>query len=493
MSNAINSSNIISQLGAGSGINVRDLATSLVDAERSPREDLINTRIDRSEAKITGIGAIRFGLSQLQTAFAALNQSSDFNGAAAATSSQSGAFTATATAQASTENHRVAVTQLAERQRSQLGSGFAASDSSLNNGNAMELQLTINGATETISIDPNDAESPYEATPQGIVSAINDADLGVNAQLMDTGTDGASRYQIVVNADQMGVDNAFSISAVDLSAQTAIGDLTESVNQPAQNAALTFNGINLSRSTNVIENVVPGVTLNLTAVTSGTATLTLSRDTADIKERFQNLVTAYNDFDDILDVLGDRDSEDEDFGGLLAGDQLLDTIRRQVREMFSYTEGDDRIVGGDGDDALRYGYQVGFTFNQNGELSLDESRLDEALNTRFDDVVTLFTNNNDIERQFGDDPMGLAADAARTLGTMLRNNSEQLLFRQQQSAETEITRYEDDLARLEERMDRLLARYMKQFAAMESIVGQSNSLRENLTSSFEGLMAVYTK
>jgi flagellar capping protein FliD len=49
------------------------------------------------------------------------------------------------------------------------------------------------------------------------------------------------------------------------------------------------------------------------------------------------------------------------------------------------------------------------------------------------------------------------------------------------------------LEKLETRMTTLLARYNKQFGAMESMVGQSKSLKESLTSTFEGMMAAYTK
>jgi len=42
-------------------------------------------------------------------------------------------------------------------------------------------------------------------------------------------------------------------------------------------------------------------------------------------------------------------------------------------------------------------------------------------------------------------------------------------------------------------MEALLLRYTKQFGQMESIVGQSNSLRDSLTATFDGMMAMYTK
>jgi flagellar hook-associated protein 2 len=42
-------------------------------------------------------------------------------------------------------------------------------------------------------------------------------------------------------------------------------------------------------------------------------------------------------------------------------------------------------------------------------------------------------------------------------------------------------------------MTELLARYNKQFGAMESMVGQTNAIKTGLTSTFEGMMAAYTK
>ena len=56
-----------------------------------------------------------------------------------------------------------------------------------------------------------------------------------------------------------------------------------------------------------------------------------------------------------------------------------------------------------------------------------------------------------------------------------------------------IADYKKQLANLDTRMTALLARYNKQFANMESIVGQSKSLKTSLTSTFDGMMASYTK
>jgi flagellar capping protein FliD len=68
-----------------------------------------------------------------------------------------------------------------------------------------------------------------------------------------------------------------------------------------------------------------------------------------------------------------------------------------------------------------------------------------------------------------------------------------VLNNQTTSFNNKITEYKKDLTKLEDRMTRLQERYTKQFSAMEGIVGQSKSLRTSLTSTFEGMMAAYTK
>ena len=67
------------------------------------------------------------------------------------------------------------------------------------------------------------------------------------------------------------------------------------------------------------------------------------------------------------------------------------------------------------------------------------------------------------------------------------------LLQGSQNDSTKVTKYQDDLTKLQTRMDTLLARYTKQFAAMDSIVGKSNSLKTSLTSTFDGMMNAYKK
>ena len=54
------STNTISALGAGSGVDVKSLAQSLVEAEKSPRKSAIDAKIKKSEGGISGYSAVKF-------------------------------------------------------------------------------------------------------------------------------------------------------------------------------------------------------------------------------------------------------------------------------------------------------------------------------------------------------------------------------------------------------------------------------------------------
>jgi flagellar hook-associated protein 2 len=73
---------------------------------------------------------------------------------------------------------------------------------------------------------------------------------------------------------------------------------------------------------------------------------------------------------------------------------------------------------------------------------------------------------------------------------MLRSTS--LLTEQTANTAEKVDLYKADLVKLEERMKALLERYTKQFSLMDSIVGSSNSTRDSMKSSFDGMMASYT-
>lgn len=529
-------SNIVNTLGAGSGIDIKALAENLVEAERAPRKERIESKIKQTEARISGHSVIKYSLSQLKTAFEKINDASDF-ASVKASNSQASAFGVSTGSTSGTGSYSIEVTRIATGQRT-ASETFTTRDSSVNGGQPFTLNLSV-------GTQPAQSISVTTATPAGMVSAINGAKLGVTAQLLNTG----SGYQIVLSGET-GATKQFSMSTASTVASTAQTDTrtdtslvisaasgtsavsvswTDDNGQPAslnllqgqdglwrpangaslppasatltlnatrpsvlfsqqlqaaQDASLKINGLPVTRPSNSISDVIDGVTLNLNTTTTGAAQLDLSRETGTIKDNLKALVVAYNEFAENLKILGDRDSEVEQYGGALAGDSLLQSVQSQVRQLITRTSS---TPGG----TIQAARNVGLSFDRNGVLQLDEAKLDGALQNNFDEVVQMFSAGTNNKSVYSTMNGGLAGDAVRSLDEMLRSTG--VIDKQTASAQKQVSGYQKELERLQDQMDKLLSRYMNQFSVMESIVGSSNSLRTSLKGTFEGMMAAYTK
>lgn len=124
-------------------------------------------------------------------------------------------------------------------------------------------------------------------------------------------------------------------------------------------------------------------------------------------------------------------------------------------------------------------------------MSLDDAKLETALTDNYTDVVKSFTGGYNNLGTYSTLSAGFAGDAVKKITSII--GSKGALTTNTATANTQNTKYKADLEKLNTRMDSLLARYTKQFGVMESLVGQVNSQKTSLKSSFEGLMAMYTK
>ena len=575
------SADIIGALGAGSGVDVKALAQSLVDVEKMPREEAINSKIDDQERRIAGYSALMLSLETVKTAFQKLNDLNDFN-AGTVNNSAPSVVSAVTTSAAVPGRHTIEVQRLAAAQRHASGA-FASSTVSLNSGNPFSVNLTLDGDVQSSIRVATD-------TPQGIVDAINDADQGVEAQLINTG-DANNPYKIVLSGP-IGSSGAFSYTtddgtgtaradtltfhaanadgtitvggvSVDVTAgQTATevaeavrvalaasdfitgvsgrtittgsgaGELTlqwaasdgadplltasdtdstgatvtsaehtafiagasvtgldlgASVLSTAVDALVVVDGLAITRSSNAVDDVIPGVYLDLLSTNTGSpADIRVTRDTAAIKENLQAVVKAYNDaMSDIGILTGARSDDPEDiYSGSLKGDSTVRLIKSRLREMFVA----DSSTPGATLTAFR---DLGLDLDRTGVMSLNETSLDSALANNFDDVVTLFSAGTNNQSEFGTASRGIAGDAVKAINDLI--SSRGTIMTQSEGSQTRIDEYKVKLEALNTRMEALLLRYTKQFGIMETMVGQSNALRESLTATFDGMMAMYTK
>ena len=317
----------------------------------------------------------------------------------------------------------------------------------------------------------------YADTPQGIAAAINDFNPNFSAEVINDGSLG-NPFKILVTGAS-GSNESFELLAED---ENLINFLTSDTNK-ATDANIVVNGVDYTRKSNSFSDVIKGVTIDLKSKTSEPVTFLMTQDTSKVKEKLQNLVTAYNDFNDIITETTNPESELELYGKTLVGDSTIRMIRQQIRSTLfgsSSTPGVNLTNLGD----------IGFQTDRNGVVSLDENKLDSALSQNYDDVVKILTGDRENLSEFGNQPSGIAGDAVKKLTRLLSSTGP--LVSKTESIDQENGRYEEKLQALKLRMDDLLIRYTREFARMESIVGNVNSQKDSLKSTFEGMMSMYT-
>lgn len=470
--------NIIKTLGTGSGIDTQSLAQSLVDAERLPQEDAINTKISKNESRISGYAAIAYSAGQLKDAFSALNDLSDFN-SLSVRNSNTAAFQVTTSATAALGDYQIDVKSLANPQRA-ASDGFADTTTAISSS-AFTLKMSIGGVNTDIAV------AAADSSPGGIVDAINNAELGVTAQLINTGDGSGVPFKILLTGTS-GESKAFTLTSDDGSGNAVSGlDFNTDVPlQLASDATVVVNGLTIKRSTNVIADAVKGVTLNLFSKTTNPldtstttpATVNLTRDTSGLKEKFKTLVTTYNDANSMLNVLANKDSAVETYGGALFGDSTVRTVKSMFRDVMigaSNTPGTN----------ASYLWQLGISLTKEGPMEFDETKFDAAITDNFDNVVKMVTGNTQSLSAFSSQSSGIAGEAIKKLTKL--TSSEGLITKQTESTNTQIAKYKIDLENLNDRMTKLLERYQKDFSVMDSMVGQSNSMRASLKASFDGM------
>ena len=440
----------ITSLGIGSGIDIESIVNQLVAVERRPIQ-LLEARQTDIDIQISALGAVQDAVTNFQSSISDIKLSTGFR-TFAVDSSDSEVLTAEAGEGSVPISSDIEVLTLA--QRNKLASvAFANGESVVGEG---QLDITVGGNTFSIGIDANNN------TLEGIRNAINENlnNSGVSASII-TADDGS---HLVLTSEESGTANALSITvtgdtdgndtdAAGLSSLVFVSGGTQNLQEidVAQDATLRVDGFDVTRSSNEISDVIEGVTLSLKDI--GTATLSVSEDRSVGKSAIEAVVTAYNDL--IISLNTQREST-------LQGESLLLGIETRVRQIFS-----DRfsITGSN----FQYLFDVGLTFDRDGILSLDSDKFDQAIDDDFNGVVQLFSDPDAGFAQAIDAVVSSYVDT----GGLIQARTDGLSESRSQ--------IDDDIERIEDRIVLTEQRLRRQYAALDSLVGQLNATSTFLT------------
>ena len=476
-------SSVMQSLGGGSGIDINKLARDLTDVEKIPAEERITESQDATQAKISALAVLKFNVQALIDEFNGLNDASEL-ATPTATSSDVSKITVNSTnGSALSGISTISVSSLAAAQRN-ISNQYSSKTQSLNSGGSFNITITPgSGTASTIAI------AAGSDTPEGIVSAINASDSEYTASLVSTDVAGTN-YRIVLEG-ATGSSQTFTVTSSLSDSDLGFHDSANGNSQnnsglySAQNpadAVFTFNGLSITRSVNLITDVISGVSFSLNASHSGGASTTINvvSDQSTLKTKLQSLVTTYNDVTFALDEISNPDSEEEEVGGALARDL---SVIRTVRDTIYQAITQDSSTPTENIKGLR---DVGVTLTGYGGLQFNEATYDAAAASNFNDIAQMISAGTTDQSRYDGQSQGLAIDAIKKL-EVLTDSISGVFATRTQSAQVALTTYSEELADLELRMEALYERYLAQFTVMETLVKQLNSTRESLSDTWSNM------
>ncbi len=385
----------ITSSGIGSGLDIESLVTQLVAAERAPTENRLVKASAQYQGQISAFGALKGALSGFQSALSSLQSLSTYSGRQA-TVSDSDVLAVSASSTAAAGSYAVEVNSLAKAHSLASGSHSATTDvvgegtisfrfgttnyTDPDPGPESYDSFAVNAdkAAATITIDSSNN------TLSGIRDAINDAEIGVNASIINDG----SGFRLLLASADSGAENSLEVSVTEsgvagLSAfefNASSTNLSQTV--AAQDAALTVNGLAVSSASNTVNGVINGLNLTLKSETSGVPIdVTVARDSTSIKGALNSFITAYNGLIDTTNTLSSYDPATQE-AGLLLGDATLRGVTGRLRSEIN------AAIGGVGAyDTLA---SIGITTDGEGKLVLNQANLDDVLADDFDALSALF-------------------------------------------------------------------------------------------------------
>lgn len=447
----------ITSAGLGSGIDVESLVTKLMALERQPITQL-QTNETGVKTRLSAYGTLKSTLSSLQDAAEALQTRDKFASNTAEVADATIA-SASVTSSATASTYSLEVAKLAQNEKIR-STGYANGSATIPTG-TLQIDLgNYNGtsftadATRTFSVTIDSSNN----TLSGLRDAINGANAGITASLVNDGT----VTRLVVSSKDSGANNAFKLSGLTGFDFNPAAASTMLSTQSAQDAAFTLDGIAMTRSSNKITDAVDGVTLTLKAKTTTATSFTVGSDTSAVRKKIDSFVTAYNNAVSLMSSQSSYNS-DSKTSGPLNGESSVRSIQGQLRSILGGAVG-----GVSGFSRLA---DIGIQIGASGKLTVDGTKLDKALADPKKDVASLFITDTTAP--------GFAAQIATRVKTMLGTDG--ILTTRTDGLNKNIKNTDASIAKLEARMTTIEARYRAQFNAMDSTIASLTSTGTFLT------------
>jgi flagellar hook-associated protein 2 len=476
----------ISSVGVGSNLDLSSLLTQLQTAESQPLVAL-QAKAKSYTSKLSAYGSLQSALGTLQSAAKKLSDPALFQ-TVTGTPSVSGILSATSTDPSSAGNYSITVSQLAQSQ-SVIAAGQASTKTAIGNGKIKIDFGTITGGTLDATTgqysgagftpDATRVAKPItiDATNNtlgGIRDAINAADAGVTATIVNDGTGAPNRLVLVSTTTGEASSMRISVNG-DAALQSLLNNdpagaqnLKQTV--AAQNAKLDVNGIAITSASNTVKEAIQGSTLTL--VQTGTTGLSMKANTASVSTAINDFVKAYNSLQSTAKSLTSYDT-DTKTGAALVGDSTLRSIQTRIRQALTAPQSG-------GEDDLKVLSAIGVSFQKDGTLAVDSTKLDKALGANLEGVSKLFASATGSKAGYGKQLDALVEDLTKSGGSLAVAT---------EGVTSTIKELDEQYDTMQARVDATMARYRTQFTQLDVLVSSMNNTMTYLTQQFEAMNA----
>ena len=381
---------ILSKIGVGSGIDTTELIKALVDADTAATKENLDKLEEKTNDKISTFSLLKSNLKTFKDIVLDIQSQQEFGFKGNTSDATVATLTASGSKAGSTIDSSLTVSTLASS-HTLTGPSYASPTATVG---ARNLQITFG----TWSADPT--QGGGQSFTANSLSAINvstsssstlvDLRDAINNAVTDSDNDGnkdalasiiydGSNYMLMLKS-QSGASNEMRVTdnQEDYAYDTTDGaKLTQRV--AGVNAAFTVDGISMTRTTNSVDDLFDGFTLDLKK-TSGTAVRISSEvDLTSVKSLIDSYVLTYNDVMKNLTAMGANDPSSNDNDGALIGDSTLREIMSELREMSSTA-----LSGYEG--GPYYLSNLGVATTRDGTLTFDQKKMETMFKSKPESV-----------------------------------------------------------------------------------------------------------
>jgi flagellar hook-associated protein 2 len=363
-------------------IDFSSILTAIMTAERAPMTAL-ETHKTALNSQGTAYTTLAGKLGSLSSSLDTLTDSDGFSPFAVA-SNDTAAVGVSATSGGVAGLYEVVVSELARPQVMASTTTYTSPDQAIATGGGIMVALLGN---PPVQIPPGALTGSMSV--RQFADAINaQANSPVTASVVQAAP---GQYRLVLTGRNGGTANAFTVNSTltggaglaftDTDNDGTFGDSAGDLSVAATNAALTVNNVPITSTTNEVDGAVPGVVLTLTQKDATKKVLVeVTESSAAAEKELEGFVKAYNE---LMTFLTEQNAAAANGKSNIARDGMVRSLKAELKAAM---QAEYPAAGANYSRLMT----VGVEFEQTGEISINSTRLSEALKGSSTSVRTLF-------------------------------------------------------------------------------------------------------